>query len=36
MDDYGLSINKKGMNNRALRASVDAGGLICDRDGRTR
>ena len=34
MDYYGLSINKKALNNRALRTLVDTNGLICGRDGR--
>jgi len=34
MDNYGLRINKKALNNRALRTSVCADVLIYGRDGR--
>ena len=34
MDNYGLSINKKALNNRALRTLVDTNELIFGRDGR--
>ena len=36
MDNYGLSINKKALNNRALRTLVDTNGLIFGRDGTAR
>jgi hypothetical protein len=34
MDNYGLSINKKALKNRALGTSIDYDGFIFGRDGR--